>query len=1181
MKRLLTFFCGLLLVQHVALAQQLPKFSTAEDPVFYYVQFNKGSACIADKGVGQNLQTATKANVDAQKWAFIGTKDDFVMLSKLGNYVTYASSYFQTGAEGISLKLVTSTAAEGCWEIQRKSGNKSMNQWGGSGAGRSIGEWSAGDANNPLTFEAASAVQPDFSDEEAEHWYFLQFVISDQTLIAGGDGNTVSFGDAEPADSHLWKFVGTANNFQLVSKTGLYAYIDGASGNAESNANGARLKTRTTPDEAGFSLVETTSRVYPNNWEISWRGQNGAMTYLNRWGGGTMATSEIGLWSAADNNNVFRFTPPEAMTYDEFAVEAATDFAPEHLQTLWYTQPATTTAAANKWMEYSLPIGNGQLAGSLFGGVYKDEVAFNEKTVWTGRNALSSYGGGGYGCYQYFGSFFAEDISGAFSFGSSRPVKNYVRQLDLSTATGQVSFSDVDGVNYTRQYIVSAPDQALVVRYAASEAGKISLRFTMKSGVNGKPTTTYADGEATFHQKLDLVTCDARLKIVPTGGTMQTTADGIEVLGADEVMAIFCGGTDYDINSSTYISGTAQLTSRIQQQTAAVAEKSWSDIYSAHVADFQSLFGRVDLQFEGAQNTMPTNQLVDTYSRTSASNFTANTLMLEKLYFDFGRYLEISSSRGVDVPSNLQGVWNYNPTPPWNSDIHANINVQMNYWPAEPTNLSETHLPFLNFITSLATDHSEWQNYAKRSGQTVGWTFYTENNIFGGGSPWSDNYTIANAWYATHLWQHYRYTLDRDFLKKAFPAMWSCSQYWMQRMKKATDGTYECPNEYSPEHGPQSQNATAHSQQLVVELFQNTLDAANALGEEAGLNVQQLARLQDYAEKSDKGLAIETYTGAWGNPQNGVKTGQELLREWKYSTYNVGENNHRHQSHLMCLYPFAQVTPSSPYFQAAVNSLKLRSDNSTGWSMGWRINLWARAQDGDHAHVLLHSALKHSTSYGTDQSRGGIYYNLYDSHAPFQIDGNFGACAGIAEMLLQSATDTISLLPALPRVWKTGSVNGLKAVGNFEVSISWKDGKAVQADITSLGGQPLAVSYPGIETRKLLVDGEEVEADRSKAGVVGLELAEGKTLSVMFDEEATQTGVCSVQQDSPISVSVNGRNVSVKGKGISMVRVFDAAGRKILETPRTSFRLPREAAGVFLIDVQTATGPQNQKMLMR
>ena len=249
--------------------------------------------------------------------------------------------------------------------------------------------------------------------------------------------------------------------------------------------------------------------------------------------------------------------------------------------------------------------------------------------------------------------------------------------------------------------------------------------------------------------------------------------------------------------------------------------------------------------------------------------------------------------------------------------------------------------------------------------------------------------------------------------------------------------------------------------------------------------------------------------------------------------------------------------------------------------MGWRINLWARAQDGDHAHVLLHSALKHSTSYGTDQSRGGIYYNLYDSHAPFQIDGNFGACAGIAEMLLQSATDTISLLPALPRVWKTGSVNGLKAVGNFEVSISWKDGKAVQADITSLGGQPLAVSYPGIETRKLLVDGEEVEADRSKAGVVGLELAEGKTLSVMFDEEATQTGVCSVQQDSPISVSVNGRNVSVKGKGISMVRVFDAAGRKILETPRTSFRLPREAAGVFLIDVQTATGPQNQKMLMR
>ena len=1147
-----------LFVAAAAKAQTPPVFSTTDAPVYYYVQFNKGSACLADQGLDKSVMTATKSNVDAQKWAFIGTQDDFVMLCKTGRYLSFSGSRFTTSSTGVSMRMVATSnaSASGCWELQRTTTTKSMNQEGGTGAGHYLCEWSASDPNNPLTFVAAQAIPPVFSTTENEQWYFLQFCISKQTLQDNGIGENVSFGEADPNDGQMWKLIGSQTNFQLVSKAGHYAVISGS-------GNSARLKTSASPDASGFSLVETGNTTYAPNWEISWNGSNGGKNSLNRWGGGEITPFEIGLWSANDNNNPIFFTDPSTMTYADFCVEGATGYVPEHPQTLWYTQPATLTSSANKWMEYSLPIGNGQLGASLFGGVQKDEVQFNEKTVWTGKNALSSYGGGGYGNYQNFGSFYAEDISeGVFSYGSSRPASNYVRQLDLSNATATVSYSDADGVNYTRQYIASNPAQAIIVHYTASQPGKISLRFSMTSGVSGSPTTTYTTtGEAYFQKKLDLVTCRARLKVLPTGGTLEKTDNGIEVRDADEITVILVGGTDFDAASSTYISNTSKLTSRLKEISQAAEEKGWENLYAEHVSDYQTYFGRVNLQLGNAANTMPTDQLVDTYSKTGASSSTANTLMLEQLYFDYGRYLEISSSRGVALPSNLQGIWNNNPTPPWNSDIHANINVQMNYWPAEPTNLSEMHMPFLDYIINMAVNHKEWQNYAKRSGQTVGWTFYTENNIFGGGSPWSDNYTIANAWYATHLWQHYRYTIDRDFLMRAFPALWSCSQYWMERMVKASDGTYECPNEYSPEHGPQSQNATAHSQQLVMELFQNTLEAAEILGADAGLTADDLTRLNDYLEHSDKGLGIETYTGVWGNPQNGVYSGTEILREWKYSTYNVGENNHRHQSHLMCLYPYAQVTPESPYFNAAVNSLRLRSDNSTGWSMGWRINLWARAQDGDHAHVLLHSALKHSTSYGTDQSRGGIYYNLYDSHAPFQIDGNFGACAGIAEMLMQSADGKIHLLPALPSVWKSGSVTGLKAVGGFVVSITWDKGLPVRAEIENPLGQTGKTVYG------------EYEIDVNPMA--------GSLTVIDFDSHGVPTSIKNPRQEQGAAFFIKGRTVSLNGSGTSPVRIYDLQGRTLATLRSGSFRIPKAAGNVVIIEASSSNGcPQRYKVAL-
>lgn len=739
-----------------------------------------------------------------------------------------------------------------------------------------------------------------------------------------------------------------------------------------------------------------------------------------------------------------------------FVPAASAQTPPSEKLTLWYTTPADEASSSNKWMDYYLPIGNGQFGAMLSGGVATDEIQFNEKTLWTGTIGQKSESekSNKYGSYQNFGSL---KVATGHSSQS-----NYIRTLDLTTATGTVSYT-TGGVEYTRQYIASNPAQVIAVRYAASQGGKLNLTVSLTPGVSG--TMTYSNGEGYFSGKLDVVSYNSRFKVVNTGGSLSSKSSGITVSGADEVVIYLAGVTDFDNTKSTYVSGaTAEdLANTVSSRLNEAAQKGWASVYSEHVADYQGLFDRMSLNFaNAASQSKTTDALIENHSSES------DKLLLQQLYFAYGRYLAIASSRGVALPSNLQGIWNNSSSPAWNSDIHANINVQMNYWPVEVTNLSELHDPFLNWTINMSKS-AQWKSYAQHacSGSDAtssnGWTLFTENSIFGGTGWWKHQNKVGNAWLCTHLWQHYLYTQDADFLRKAFPTMKSACQYWMDILK-LVDGKYLCPSEYSPEHGPDNEDGVAYAQQLVAELFANTLDACKVLGE-------SIDGLQAKYEKLDKGLSTETYVSGkygggifgwgaieWPNPMNDVPSGSEILREWKTSNFYAGEKSHRHLSPLMCLYPFDQIKDEK-IRKAAQNLLTFRGDDSRGWSMGWKINLWARLKNADKAATIIGNALQPCGTFTANGTTGGVYHNLLDAHPYFQIDGNFGFTAGIAEMLFQSHAGYLDVLPVLPDTWKKGgTVKGVKGRGNFTVDFQWNsNGKVTEITILNVKGNALKV----------------------------------------------------------------------------------------------------------------------------
>ena len=914
--------------------------------------------------------------------------------------------------------------------------------------------------------------------------------------------------------------------------------------------------THTTTFEGSFNFEGNESYVKLQGTSKWWNNRDG---YFALWNYGNVT---------GDQGSKFYFVSADPVDFPDEYIHEITDikgvesFKPENPNTLWYTTSAEATGVSYPWMEYALPLGNGELGCMVFGGVAHEELQFNEKTLWSGpANTVGA--GGGNRTFMNFGSLIiANNDASIYTEG----VTDYVRYLDIEEGIAGVEFKNANGTKQTRKYFSSAPDQVIAGQYKSEGDDKLNLTFSIEpgTGINASKVT-YEGNTASFSGAMT-VKYAARLHVVANeGAEIVTTNTGINVKNATEVTFYLKGATNFNgdmevLNNYFTEETTTDLDNNVKTVIEAAITKGFDAVETDHVTDFTAITKRMTFDLGLTTPTVDTKTLIDNYyPNNNAANSTQNDhLFLEQLYFHFGRYLAISSNRKpIAAPNNLQGIWNDRGTDsPWNSDIHTNINIQMNYWPTEITNLSDLHKPFVNFIIRGAQS-AGWKEVGKRYNDGHGWSVLTESSLYNSMSTWGDNYLVANVWYTSHLWTHWRYTQDKEFLKKAFPVMWDCAEFWFHRLiedrgfdntkdeqanvknyhtpyKYEPDGTFVAPNEFSAEqHDNQTEDGTAHAQQMIYYLFMNIKEAIDILGaDQLDITADDMAKLDLYLEKTDQGLHTETYTGAWGQTYNGVKKGEKLLREWKYSPFDISyDRGHRHMSHMMALFPMDQITPESEYFTPAVNSLKLRGDAATGWSMGWKVNLWARAQDGDHAHIIIKNALKHSTDYGTNAGAGGIYYNLFASHAPFQIDGNFGVCSGVAEMLMQSAHGYINILPALPAVWnKTGKVTGMKAMGNFTVDFNWEEGKCQKVKIVSHAGAELLVRCArgarAIKNAMVTVDGVEVGFWVDKNDVAHIECEKGNIVEIDFTVEGTQIDTMDAEPKNGKIYTVDGRQVS-------------------------------------------------------
>ncbi len=741
---------------------------------------------------------------------------------------------------------------------------------------------------------------------------------------------------------------------------------------------------------------------------------------------------------------------------------------------LWYDKPAEI-------FEESLPIGNGKLGALVYGGTDINTIYLNDITFWTGKPVdLSIDSTAHHWIPEIRKALFKEDYQLADSLqlnvqghnsqyyqplGTLRLIdlnvgatSNYYRQLSLDSAVCHDRYTR-NGVTVTREYFASNPDKVIAIRLKASQPGTLNYSIMLNSqvlhGVKTSDRQLTMTGSAMGDPKESIHFCSI-IKVKNTGGTVERTDSSLTINRATEAVLYFVNETSFNGFDKHPVTEGAPYIENAMDEAWHLMNYTYADLLQRHLKDYQNIYDRVKFSLDGQQynHTMTTEAMLKNYGTDLRQD-----KYLETLYFQYGRYLLISSSRTPSVPANLQGLWNDKLWAPWRGNYTININLEENYWPCDVANMSEMFTPLASFTQNLAKTgaRNAWNYYGIRRGWSCGHNsdIWAMTNPVGekNESPTWSNWNMGGAWLMQNVYDHYLYTRDNDYLSHtAYPLMKGASDFMLDWLTPNPDNPSELFT--APATSPEAYYITDKGYKgatmyggtadlaILRELFANTLEAAKILG----IDESYQDTLRQTIDK------LHPYTiGHSGD-----------INEWYYD-WDDEDFQHRHQSHLFGLYPGHQITPTSTpqLAKAAAKSLDIKGKETTGWSTGWRINLWARLHDGSKAYEVYRKLLTYVDPKNTRSQHGGTFPNLFDAHPPFQIDGNFGGTAGVCEMLMQSKGGIIELLPALPMTWSSGQISGLKARGGYEVNFSWQDGKVTSVSLTAATDGKVTLKYNG------------------------------------------------------------------------------------------------------------------------